>query len=82
MALNSLFCADVPLSNYSLTHLQGWETGPRPEGRTGILWEGQGAPSPPAGGSEERCELLWWSPGRSSGSQLFLSHLSTQDGLS
>jgi len=21
MALNSLFCADVPLSNYSLTHL-------------------------------------------------------------
>jgi len=22
MALNSLFCADVPLSNYSLTHAQ------------------------------------------------------------
>jgi len=22
MALNSLFCADVPLSNYSLTHSQ------------------------------------------------------------
>jgi len=22
MALNSLFCADVPLSNYSLTHCQ------------------------------------------------------------
>jgi len=22
MALNSLFCADVPLSNYSLTHYQ------------------------------------------------------------
>jgi len=25
MALNSLFCADVPLSNYSLTHSPGGE---------------------------------------------------------
>jgi len=25
MALNSLFCADVPLSNYSLTHLEVWQ---------------------------------------------------------
>jgi len=24
MALNSLFCADVPLSNYSLTHSWAW----------------------------------------------------------
>jgi len=25
MALNSLFCADVPLSNYSLTHSSRWQ---------------------------------------------------------
>jgi len=26
MALNSLFCADVPLSNYSLTHSRSFHT--------------------------------------------------------
>ena len=25
MALNSLYCADVPLSNYSLTHSEEWQ---------------------------------------------------------
>jgi len=27
MALNSLYCADVPLSNYSLTHINNNNTG-------------------------------------------------------
>jgi len=41
MALNSLFCADVPLSNYSLTYwstdqaCMGWLRRERP-----VLWTG------------------------------------------
>ena len=38
MTLNGLFCADVPLSNYSLTRgLYGWKQGGMPYHKNGHL---------------------------------------------
>jgi len=40
MALNSLYCADVPLSNYSLTHsLTQWRLS-KTTSATWMLWAG------------------------------------------
>ena len=45
-------------------------------------WEGAAAPSPPARGSWERCELPQRSSGRSTNRPNFSTIFSTQDGLS
>ena len=43
MALNSLFCADVPLSNYSLTHAVGVSLLLRLQEQTAAFWNGVGS---------------------------------------